>query len=157
MASDEQRSESKPAEVPWTQPNGIYATYDLHCHCGAIRYIMKISPPLYEEHAEGKEQCVAVECNCSYCERNGSLSVHPLAKDVEFTQGLEDRVNYYSGIKQNPHWFCRHCASVIGIDLTSLMEQMDGMETRYTINVCTKTSIWYRCVLIIAGTNAEGP
>ena len=109
MSSDQQQAPSPPQEVPWSQPNGIYATYDLHCHCGAIRYTMKISPPLYAEHTEGKEQCVAVECNCSYCERNGIIAVHPLANDVEFTQGLEDRAKYYTGMKKNPHWLiCSH-------------------------------------------------
>lgn len=63
---------------------------------------MKISPPLYEEQTEGKEQCVAVDCNCSHCERKAMISVHPLAKDVEFTQGLVDRVEYYSGMQKNP-------------------------------------------------------
>ena len=135
MSSDQQQETPKPAQGPWTQPNGIYATYDLHCHCGAIRYKMKISPPLYEEQTEGKEQCVAIECFCSYCERNGSLMVHPLAKDVEFTQGLESRANYYTATKKNPHWFCRHCASVLGMDLTHLMETVRKAENRCSINV----------------------
>lgn len=50
---------------------------------------MTISPPLYPEQTQGKEQCVAVECGCSHCERHGNLAVHPLAKDVVFTKGLE--------------------------------------------------------------------
>ena len=133
MSQDQQPS-SKPPEVPWTQPNGIYATYDLHCHCGAIKYKMKLSPPLYKEETEGKEQCIPVECNCSYCERNGYIAVHPLANDVEFTQGLEDRVSYYTGAKKCPHWFCRKCGSVVGTDLTCLMENVFGMENRTTIN-----------------------
>jgi hypothetical protein len=124
-----------PSEVPWTQPNGIYATYDLHCHCGAIKYKMKLSPPLYAEQTEGQEQCVAVECNCSMCERNGYWGVHPLAKDVEFTQGLEDRTNYYFAAKKSPVWLCRHCGSVLGTDLTFLMEEVFKTENRCTINV----------------------
>lgn len=99
MSSD---APATPPDVPWTQPNGIYATYDMHCHCGAIRYTMRISPPLYKEQTEGKDQCVAVECNCSHCERKAIIGVHPLAKDVEFTQGLEDRAEYYCGMKKNP-------------------------------------------------------
>lgn len=43
-------------------------------------------------------------------------------------------MNYYTGKKENPHWFCRRCASVLGIDLTNLMATR-GMENRYTINV----------------------
>lgn len=103
MSSEErQQPPATPPEVPWTQPNGIYATYDMHCHCGTIKYTMRISPPLYQEQTEGKEQCVAIECNCSHCERTAAISVHPLATDVEFKQGLEDRVEYYCGMKKNP-------------------------------------------------------
>ena len=130
MSKDE-----KPLEVPWTQPNGVYATYDLHCHCGAIKYKMKLSPPLYLEQTEGKEQCQAVECNCSFCERNGYWAAHPLAKDVEFTQGLDDRMDYYTGPKKNPHWLCRYCGSALGTDLTWLMDNVFKSDHRYTINV----------------------
>lgn len=96
---------------------------------------MKLSPPLYKEETEGKEQCVAVECNCSYCERNGYIGVHPLASDVEFTQGLEHRISYWTGNKKNPHWFCGKCGSVVATDLTWLMENVFKMENRVTVNV----------------------
>ena len=135
MSSNEQQKSSKPPDFPWTQPNGVYATYDLHCHCGAVRYKMKLSPPLYAEQTEGKEQCVAVECGCSHCERNGYLAVHPIAKDVEFTQGQDDIQKYYSAVKKNPHWFCKHCGNVVCTDLTYLMTEVLGMENRLTINV----------------------
>lgn len=138
MSSNQQQVPSQPPEVPWTQPNGIYATYELHCHCGAIRYNMKISPPLHQEETESKEQCVAVECNCSHCERKGIITVHPLAKHIEFTQGLEDRVNYYTAMKKNPHWFCRKCGSTLGTDLTYLMKEVLGMENRCSINVSSE-------------------
>ena len=140
MSSHEQQPAQTP-EVPWTQPNGIYGHYDLHCHCGAIKYKMKLSPPLYKEETEDKEQCIPVECNCSYCERNGYIGVHPLAKDVEFTQGLEDRVSYYTAMKKNPHWFCRKCGSVVGTDLTWLMKEVFGMENRMTINVSIRRRV----------------
>ena len=130
---------TQPTEVPWTQPNGIYATYDLHCHCGAIKYQIKLSPPLFAEQTEGKEQCVAVECDCSWCARHGIWAVHPLAEDVEFTQGLNDRVSYYFATKKNPQWICRHCGSALGTDLTYLMEEVFKAESRCTINVWCAT------------------
>lgn len=123
-----------PSEIPWTEPNGIYATYDLHCHCGAVKYKMKISPPLYVEQTEGKAQCRPVDCDCSFCARNGLLNVHPLAEDVEFTQGLQDRKEYFYASKTFPIWLCRHCGSVLGSDISPLMQSM-GMEDRYTVNV----------------------
>ncbi|KAK3686923.1 hypothetical protein LTR37_019321 [Vermiconidia calcicola] len=135
MSSDQHQQAPAAMDFPWPPSNGIYGTYDLHCHCGAIRYTMKISPPLYEEHTQGKEQYVADECDCSHCERQGYVSVHPLSKDVEFTQGLEDRMEYYCGAKNNPHWFCRKCGSVVGSDLTHLMTEVLGMENRMTVNV----------------------
>jgi hypothetical protein len=67
----------------------------------------RVSSPLFQEQTEGKEQCIAVECNCCYCEQNATIPVQPMAKDADFTQGLEGRMQYYTGIKKNPHWFCR--------------------------------------------------
>lgn len=135
----EQGHPDSSSQGPWTTPNGIYHDYDLHCHCGAIRLTMKISPPLYEEHAQGRERCVATEGDCSYCERNGYHSVHPLAKDVTWTRGYEGRGEYLLGSKKNPQIFCKTCASVIATDISALMT-MRNMEPRYTINVsdCTK-------------------
>ena len=124
-----------PSEIPWTEPNGIYATYDLHCHCGAVKYTMKLSPPLYVEQTEGKAQCRPVDCNCSFCARQGLLNVHPLAKDVEFTQGQDDIKEYFYASKTFPIWICRHCGSVLGSSLKKLMDQL-GMEDRNTVNVC---------------------
>lgn len=86
MAESKMKTNAPP-EFPWTQPNGIYGHYQLHCHCGAIKYTMKLSPPLYQEESQGKAQCVGVECECSFCERNGYTAVHPLAEDVEFNTG----------------------------------------------------------------------
>ena len=140
MASNISESTNKPPtppSPPWTTPNGIAATYPLNCHCGAIRLTMTLSPPLYPSQTEGKEQCVAVSCTCSHCARHGAISVHPLAKDVAFTQGLEERGEYLCGMKRNPHWFCKKCGCFVGTDLGWLMESVFGMENRCTINVST--------------------
>ncbi|KAK4544220.1 hypothetical protein LTR36_004430 [Oleoguttula mirabilis] len=123
-------------KLPSTDPNGLSAKYDLHCHCGSIRYTMTISPPLYASQttAEQPEQCEAVECFCSYCARNGVWAVHPLTKDVVFTHGLHDRVEYLLGAKMNPQWFCRVCGSAVGTDLSPLTTLL-GLEERYSINL----------------------
>lgn len=97
---------------------------------------MTLSPPIYIEDTQGKEQAVAVECDCSHCERKGLICLHPLAKDVEFTQGLEDRKEYLCASKKNPHWFCGKCGSTLGTDISGLMREL-GVEERYSINVST--------------------
>ncbi|OQO15315.1 hypothetical protein B0A48_00698 [Cryoendolithus antarcticus] len=97
-----------PPPVPWPEETGVWATYALHCHCGAIRYNITISPPLLESQAE--------------------------AKNVEFTQGLEHRKEYRCGRGICPHWFCEKCGCVLGSDLTAI-EKMFGGEARNTINL----------------------
>ena len=83
----DQQNQTLPPEPPWPQETGVWASYALHCHCGAIRYNMKLSPPIFESEAEGKGVYPVMSCNCSYCERVGYLTVHPLVENVEFTQG----------------------------------------------------------------------
>lgn len=122
------------AEPPWPEPNGITATYDLHCHCGAVRYKITVSPPLYEEDAKGKERWTAVECNCSHCERFGAINVHPLSSNIEFTQGQDHLVEYRCAAKENPHFNCKFCGCFLVSDLTTIMEKM-GMEKRMAVNV----------------------
>ena len=151
MSSEDQQQPPSAPEVPWTQSNGIYGKYDLHCHCGAVRFNMKLSPPLYKEETQGKEQCVAVICNCSMCERAGYIGVHPLAKDVEFTQGQELLTKYLTGSKKCPHHFCSQCGSLLWTDLTWLMENVFNMENRYTVNVSSVVSQWSGCSVLIGG------
>ncbi|KAK5737685.1 hypothetical protein LTR17_006547 [Elasticomyces elasticus] len=111
-----------PNLVPWAPPNGNYGHYALHCHCGAIRWNMKLSPPLYAEELtpEHRERYTVSECMCSYCIRNGVLAVHPFVKDVEWTRGLEHRVLYLTAAKENPLWICGKCHCLLGADLTTL-------------------------------------
>lgn len=76
---------------PWPPESGNWAYYALHCHCGAIRYKMKISPPLLASQNPSPSSdpvYVAKNCQCSHCMRNGVIAIHPKAVNVEFTQGL---------------------------------------------------------------------
>lgn len=123
-----------PFAPPWPPETGVWASYDMHCHCGAVRWRMAVSPPLLPEHAGGRPVYRAVECDCSICERNGEIAAHPKAANVHFTRGLEHRAQYLCGAGQNPHWFCRRCGSSIGTDLSPLMARF-GAEARYNINV----------------------
>lgn len=74
--------------VPWPPSTGVFATYPLQCHCAAIQYTMRISPPLLESDSEGKGVYTALECDCTHCERKGIIACHPMLADVKFTQGL---------------------------------------------------------------------
>ena len=147
--AEEQQSTTPSIDPPWPESNGIWATYDLHCHCGAIRYKMKISPPLLPEDTQGKEQYTAVECHCSHCERQGALCVHPLTKNVEFTQGFEDKGVHLTASKRNPHYFCKTCGCFVATDLTYLMEEVFKTESRLTINVSARYSSRVHIILLI--------
>ncbi|KAK3113843.1 hypothetical protein LTR53_008450 [Teratosphaeriaceae sp. CCFEE 6253] len=129
-----------PADAfPWPQSSGVSGGYDLHCHCGAVRWSMKLSPPLYAEEVtdEHPERYAANECLCSYCVRNGHWAVNPLVKDIEWTRGLEHRILYWTAMKKNPFWICGKCHCLLGVDLSSIMKtlgiSMD--EQRCTVNV----------------------
>lgn len=76
-----------PLKTPWPEQTGVFATYPLQCHCGAIQWTMRLSPPLLESQAEGKGVYTTLECDCTHCERKGSISCHPKMADVKFTQG----------------------------------------------------------------------
>lgn len=128
-------SEKSAPEWPWPPASDHQATYDLHCHCGTIRYTMTVSPPLYAEHTQGTEQqYTAVECTCSWCQRNGEIMAHPLTKNVSFDHGAENRSEYRFGSRIAPHWVCKTCGSTLGADLGPMLKKM-GMEERLAINV----------------------
>jgi hypothetical protein len=77
-----------PPSVPYPPSTGVFAIYPMQCHCAAIQYTIKLSPPLLESESEGKGIYTALECDCTHCERKGIIACHPLLKDVEFTKGL---------------------------------------------------------------------
>lgn len=129
-SQDERPRQGRP---PWPEETGVWATYPMHCHCGAVRWTMKISPPLLAEQAVGKGHYTAVECHCSHCERNGFIVVHPHKENVIFTQGESEIKEYLCSSKTSPNLFCSHCGSNIGIDLKGI-EKMTGM-ARMAINV----------------------
>jgi len=57
-----------PADAtPWPPANGHFGAYSLHCHCGAVHWTMKLSPPLFAEHttAEHPERTAVNECLCT--------------------------------------------------------------------------------------------
>jgi hypothetical protein len=83
-----------PPPIPYPPSTGVFASYALQCHCAAIQYTIRLSPPLLESESEGKGIYTALECDCTHCERKGIIACHPLFKDVEFTKGLVSHIFY---------------------------------------------------------------
>lgn len=128
-------SSSAPSEPPWPlEETGVWGEYDLHCHCGAVRYTMKMSPPLFKEESQGKGVWKVTECDCSWCERNGQLAVHPLEENVTWTRGVEDLSKYQFGNKNVEHLFCKKCGSIVGSNSGEMFKKM-GSAPRTVVNV----------------------
>lgn len=129
-------------EPPWPKGNGNSASYDLHCHCGLVRYEITCSPPIYEAHTtpEKPERWVAVVCNCSHCDRVGAINVHPYTKDLKVHQGKEHVVEYRSAGKNNPHFNCEKCGCFLFTDLAHTMERF-GDEGRHAVNVSSGVAV----------------
>jgi hypothetical protein len=69
------------------------------CHCGAVRFKVKLSDGLRN----------ARRCNCSYCRMRGSVVVSAEVGDVSFQSG-EDALTLYrfnTGVAE--HYFCSKC------------------------------------------------
>lgn len=121
-------------EPPWPEQSGVWASYEFHCHCGAVRYTVKLSPPLFEEQSEGKGVWEVCECSCSWCARNGLQNVHPLAENFTWTRGRENLSEYSFGEKRVTHLFCKTCGSCVGTDASEMFKAV-GAEPRTVVNV----------------------
>ncbi|KAF2452922.1 Mss4-like protein [Lineolata rhizophorae] len=100
---------------------GESGVYDGNCHCGAVRYTVKLSPPLPEY--------VVTQCNCSVCTKIGYLLVYPSIDDFTSTRGEDQLKEYRFGSKRRPHRMCGNCGCSILIDLSET-----GQNT-YALNV----------------------
>jgi hypothetical protein len=112
-------------------------TYHGNCHCGAVRYEVRLDPP-----------AKAIACNCSICLRAGWLLAFVPATAFHLTAGDESLSEYQFGKKESHFPFCKNCGvrafarsadqtakgtvavnlrCVAGIDLTKLpVETVDG-------------------------------
>lgn len=73
-------------------------TYHGSCHCGAVRYEAK-SEPIGE----------AIGCNCSMCQRKGTLLAFIPAEDFKLVSGDDALGDYRFNRKTIHHLFCRTC------------------------------------------------
>lgn len=95
---------------------------------------MKMSPPLFEEESQGKGVWKVADCDCSWCERTGSLVVHPFEENVTWTRGVENLSKYSFGKKNVEHLFCKTCGSFVGTDSGEMFKKM-GSKPRTVVNV----------------------
>ncbi|WP_019498487.1 GFA family protein [Pseudanabaena sp. PCC 6802] len=72
-------------------------TYEGGCHCGAIRFRVRVKK--YE----------AVECNCSMCQKKGILHLIVPPEDFQLLQGSESLTTYTFNTGTAKHTFCRVC------------------------------------------------
>ena len=72
-------STSTPTSMSTSTSKPKSATYQGRCHCGAVQFSMKLSPPV--------EDGPVTKCNCSICRANGYLMVYPLESNVVWERG----------------------------------------------------------------------
>lgn len=73
--------------------------YDGACHCGTVRFRVKLSDGLR----------TARRCNCSFCAARGAVAVTARTGDLEITSGAEALTLYTFNTGVAKHWFCSRC------------------------------------------------
>lgn len=99
-------SDDTPVSPTTGRPVPRSQTYDGGCHCGAISYTVKLSPPLSD--------MPVTRCNCSICHINGSLFVYPLESQITWHSGRDEMTGYTFGPARIKHSFCPTCGTSIG-------------------------------------------
>jgi hypothetical protein len=69
------------------------------CHCGAVRFKVKL--------AEGLEK--PRRCNCSFCRMRGAIVVTAMLGDLTISEGREFLGLYQFNTMQAEHYFCSRC------------------------------------------------
>jgi hypothetical protein len=143
---DKPKYEPFPLEI-LSQADGAPATYMGHCHCGLVKFEVKLSPP-FPKHE-------VIQCNCSVCHRNGYLLGYPSPEDITFLRGKEKMGTYEFKRHQATHKFCPTCGNSISIDfketfngraLVGLNVTIELQKTYTTKRACT--DMLFRCVCL---------
>ncbi|MFD1695716.1 GFA family protein [Roseibium aestuarii] len=69
------------------------------CHCGAVRFRVRLSQGL----------ATARRCNCSYCRMRGAVAVSAALADFEILEGAEKLTLYQFNTGAAKHHFCAVC------------------------------------------------
>lgn len=75
------------------------STYQGGCHCGAVRFELRLPEPISWLR----------DCNCSVCSKKGIL--HAPVDDDQFVllRGADNLALYQFHSNAARHWFCRQC------------------------------------------------
>jgi hypothetical protein len=74
-------------------------TYDGGCHCGRVRFRIRVD----------LAESLIGECNCSICTKKGILHLPVAAERLEILSGADDLTTYTFNTGTAKHTFCRHC------------------------------------------------
>lgn len=88
-------------------------TYEGSCHCGAIRYEVRLDQPTE-----------AIACNCSICLRAGWLLTFVPAAAFHLLSGEDKLTDYQFGKKESHFPFCKICG------VRAFARNADDAETR---------------------------
>jgi hypothetical protein len=69
------------------------------CHCGAVRFRVRLSDGLR----------AARRCNCSFCRMRGAVAVSAPLDGLTILRGSDALTLYRFNTGTAEHYFCRHC------------------------------------------------
>lgn len=87
------------SSIPRTEEVVSSFTYSGGCHCGAVRFEVRVNP---------NEQ-VVLDCNCSICQKKGFLHLIVPPDRFCLLSGEEALVSYHFNTGIAKHLFCRTC------------------------------------------------
>ena len=85
-----------------TTPADNRPVYQAACHCGTVRFALRLSDGLNTVR----------RCNCSYCRMRGAVAVSANLADIEIVQGKDALTLYQFNKNEARHYFCSRCASI---------------------------------------------
>ncbi|PYI11770.1 hypothetical protein BO78DRAFT_425659 [Aspergillus sclerotiicarbonarius CBS 121057] len=75
--------------------------YDGNCHCGLLRFELRLYQPLETVYA----------CQCGLCSKKGYLWLFPAEDEFEITQGGGEVARYHAQASHEEHFFCPTCGT----------------------------------------------
>ncbi len=81
------------------RPDDDADTWEGECHCGAVRFEVKLS--------EGFN--TVRRCTCSYCRMRGAVAVSAAMGGIRIIKGEDALTSYRFNTGTAQHFFCSHC------------------------------------------------